>query len=122
MGFASRRHQVKPHSQDALPQPTWHRSLTWELRQGGPQQVHVILFTQVLTGQAAFCLYRLLPAGDWEVERERERRRARGMRSLGSQPPTPHASFPGYDLVGMPGKEHGLRTQTDSGVNPNQEC
>lgn len=65
--------------------PTSHRSLTWKLRERGPQQVHVILLTQVLAGQAAFCLYGLLPAGDWEVETERKR--GRGMRSLELHPP-----------------------------------
>ena len=41
--------------------------------------------------QAALCLYCLLPAGDWEVERER----GRGTHSVESRPPIPHVSFRG---------------------------
>ena len=62
--------------------PTSHRSLTWELRERGPQQVHVILLTQVLAGQAAFCLYGLLPAGDWEVETERKGEKVREIKEM----------------------------------------
>lgn len=74
MGFASGWHEVTAPPV-TCPSPTWRRPLTWELRQGGPQQVHVVLLTQVLAGQAALGLHGLLPAGDWEVERERERER-----------------------------------------------
>lgn len=39
------------------------RRPTWELRQGRPQQINVVLFSEVLTSQAALGLHRFPSAG-----------------------------------------------------------
>lgn len=81
----------RPQSQASLPQRHLAQSLTWELRECSPQQIHVILLTQVLTGQAAFCFYCLLLARDWEVG---DRSKKSHAENLEQHPPAPTPYLP----------------------------
>lgn len=52
--------------------PSPFRRSTWELGEGGPEQIDVVLFRQKFTRQAAFGLHRFPPAGHLDGEGERE--------------------------------------------------